>query len=654
MNKQFQSNSKQRSSVKEEKYIKLYELGKGSFGNAILVKRASNKEYAVIKSMLLEGLREDEKREAFMEAKILKSLNHPNIVKFIEVFRTSKPKSYLNIVMEFAEAGDMYTRIRNQIKEGYFQESVILDWFTQICLAIRYIHKKRILHRDLKSKNVFLTKNGLIKLGDFGIAKCLNFTLDIAKTMVGTPYYLSPEMVRNEPYSFKSDIWSLGVLLYEMTCLRMPFDAKSLPMLSVLIIKGEYQPIPNMYSKDLFLLIKSLLNTNPSKRPSIDEILKSPLIKSRISHFLTEMELNSDLINSLIVNYNKEPKRNPTQSIPLSTEQSTKKIEIKKAPSIEKTNSLKISADKKSDNSLENSYKSNSIKDKHFEAQIEKSPNININQVEITKGLSKKFSLPTEKQDSTKLTKKNSNALDNTEEIRDSKINNKDKSSYKLNSNSLANSLGSKNSNQKNPFIVIRKSSDKQDQDQIQSTPKHQIVKDNQPGSLKDFIKNNIKFNKVKFSRKHDYIENNKPEHKNKPIVMKKPSEERRFIEAINDSEEEDNKKEIDEFKNTVKMLKQMKDIKEGQEISSEVSSNNTSMNENTDKEELNNEYVNFVDEPNCTKNTDFYASTDVNKEYENLNAMESEYQNYIGTRLYKVIFELIYENVIYHLNIDP
>lgn len=224
--------------------------------------------------MILEEMNEKEQKEAYLEAKILEKLSHPNIIKFIEVFRSTKPTATLNIVMDFAAGGDMQKRIKMQKQRGkYFTENVILDWFTQICLALKHIHDKKILHRDLKSQNIFLTENGLVKLGDFGIAKCLNFTMEKASTIVGTPYYLSPEIVQNLPYSFKSDIWSLGVLLYEMICLKMPFDASSLPMLSLKITRGNYNPIPSVFSSEIKNLVKSLLSVEIVKRPSINEIL---------------------------------------------------------------------------------------------------------------------------------------------------------------------------------------------------------------------------------------------------------------------------------------------------------------------------------------------------------------------------------------------
>ena len=247
-------------------------------------------------------MNEKDKQDTLNEAKILEKLDHPNIIKFKEVFIANKPLKTLNIVTEYADGGDLSLAIKNQRKE-YFKESQILDYFTQICLAIKHIHGKHIIHRDLKSQNIFLTKTGLVKLGDFGIAKNLNCTWQKAKTMIGTPYYLSPEIVNNKPYSFKSDIWSLGVLLYEMMALKMPFDANSLPMLTLKIIKGNYAPPPQKFTPDLRNLVSMLLNVDPDKRPSIDQILKLPIIKNRIKNYLNEQDYNKEFSKSIVKLY---------------------------------------------------------------------------------------------------------------------------------------------------------------------------------------------------------------------------------------------------------------------------------------------------------------------------------------------------------------
>lgn len=204
--------------------------------------------------------------------------------------------------MDYAESGDLASKVKEQ-KGKYFSENQILDWFTQICLAIKHIHDRKILHRDLKSGNIFITQNGLVKLGDFGIAKCLAMTIDKAKTVVGTPYYLSPEIVQNKPYNFKSDIWSLGVLLYEMCVLKMPFDATSLPMLSLKIMRGNYPSLPNPFSKEMRNLIASMLQVDPNKRPSITELLRQPVIKIRIKNFLTELDYSNEFSHTVLHKY---------------------------------------------------------------------------------------------------------------------------------------------------------------------------------------------------------------------------------------------------------------------------------------------------------------------------------------------------------------
>mmetsp|Transcript_36440 Transcript_36440/g.27023 ORF Transcript_36440/g.27023 Transcript_36440/m.27023 type:complete len:180 (+) Transcript_36440:131-670(+) len=176
---------------------------------------------------------EEERKETLREAKILEALNHVNIIRFREVYKTKKGK--LCIVMDFADGGDIQSKIKEKHKKKqqtgvmeYFSEDQVLNWFTQICLAIKHCHDRKILHRDLKSQNIFLTSRGFVKLGDFGIARVLSNTRSMAKTVVGTPYYLPPEIIEGKPYSFKSDVWSLGILLYEMCALQPPFNASSL------------------------------------------------------------------------------------------------------------------------------------------------------------------------------------------------------------------------------------------------------------------------------------------------------------------------------------------------------------------------------------------------------------------------------------------
>lgn len=283
-----------------EVYRRIKLLGEGSFGKAFLVECVADGSLCVVKQMDMKKMTEEEKTETLKESKILEALIHPNIVRFREVYTTKKGK--LCIVMDYADGGDLSSRIKEA--PAYMPESTILNYFTQICLAVKHIHDRKIIHRDLKGQNIFLTKSNIVKLGDFGIARVLNSTKDKAKTVVGTPYYLSPEIIESKPYSFKSDIWSLGVVLYELCALKPPFVSDSLSFLALKIVRGQYQPIPNHYTKDMKNLVYSLLVVDPAKRPSIKQILAQPILQNRIKNFLSESIHMDEFSHTILHNQN--------------------------------------------------------------------------------------------------------------------------------------------------------------------------------------------------------------------------------------------------------------------------------------------------------------------------------------------------------------
>nr|XP_016851467.1 PREDICTED: serine/threonine-protein kinase Nek3 [Anolis carolinensis] len=268
-----------------EQYNVLKILGEGSYGRVLLVQhRNKNQKYAMKEIRLPKSVLDKEK--SWNESILLAKMKHPNIVTFSESFEAD---GHLNIVMEYCDDGDLMQKIKLQ-KEKLFPENTILDWFTQICLGVKYIHDKRVMHRDIKSKNVFLTQHGKVKLGDFGSALLLTSPMAYACSYVGTPYYVPPEIWENMPYNNKSDIWSLGCILYELCTLKHPFQANSWKHLILKICKGYYNPLPSHYTYELHYLIKQMFKKNPKNRPSASTILTRSCLAKRIRNTSSEKE----------------------------------------------------------------------------------------------------------------------------------------------------------------------------------------------------------------------------------------------------------------------------------------------------------------------------------------------------------------------------
>merc|ERR1719440_2617945 len=229
-----------------------------------------------------------EREDALKESRVLSQLRHPYIVRYRENFLED---GWLCIVMDFCEGGDLSERIKKmRSQRKSFSEEQVLRWFTQAILALKYIHDMKILHRDLKSGNFFLSKSGNLKMGDFGIAKVLECTAACAQTQIGTPYYLSPEICSGKPYSWGSDIWSMGCILYEMTARKVPFDAPDLKSLIRKITSGSPPDLPSEYSAGLKNLGRELLAKNPEDRPQAQDVLKRPVVQEVVRKMLDEVK----------------------------------------------------------------------------------------------------------------------------------------------------------------------------------------------------------------------------------------------------------------------------------------------------------------------------------------------------------------------------
>lgn len=270
-----------------ESYTREKQIGEGSFGTVYLVRYKKTSVNYVVKEINISKMTKTEKDEALREARVLSKLQHPNIITYKESFIQH---GNLHIVTDYCEGGDLSSKIRrNALKMRYFTEDDILDWFVQICLALKYVHEQKILHRDIKCQNIFITRGNVVKLGDFGIAKILQNTVDLAKTCIGTPYYLSPEICENKMYDNKSDVWALGCVLYELATLRRPFVAENVKSLVLKIVKGSYPPLPLRYSFEFRNLLIHLFKHSPKDRPSVNNILGRAFISKRLEKCMFNM-----------------------------------------------------------------------------------------------------------------------------------------------------------------------------------------------------------------------------------------------------------------------------------------------------------------------------------------------------------------------------
>ena len=302
--------------LKNYKVIKL--IGKGSFGEVYKVSK-DNKFYALkmykISNELnnSNSLTQKEKNENLKsienEIKILSQLDSPFIVKLYEVFSINLNEEVYNIkdekndeqmmclVLELCENGDLNDKIKEKKqKNELFIEKEILHYFYEILQGLYYLHKNRVLHRDLKTLNIFLTKDNHIKIGDFGVSKKLINNNIYAYTFVGTPYYLSPEICQNKAYDEKSDVWSLGVIIYELITLNKPFDSQSQMGLFMKILKGKPAPIiktikHNYSNKLIELVLENLLDKDPLTRYGILQTLNSGVFDK----FFREKELRQKM-----------------------------------------------------------------------------------------------------------------------------------------------------------------------------------------------------------------------------------------------------------------------------------------------------------------------------------------------------------------------
>ena len=281
-----------------EDFAILQILGKGSYGFVAKVRSLKNKKIYAMKQIDLNQIgTEKEKQLCIGEISLLKDLNHPNINKF---YKTIEVGNCLYTFMEFMDNGDIsgFINAHKKFKKPVKEEEV-WNIILQCMNALDYIHnKKKIIHRDIKPANLFMTNDKIIKLGDFGVsAKMESLKTSIRtgntfnNTVVGTPFYMSPEMINNEEYGQKSDIFSMGLTFHEICFFSLPY--KSIPMNDkITFMKIEVKENKNYYSKQLLNIINNMTDLNPEKRMSADQI-RELVRKEYIKTFLKTSSLSS-------------------------------------------------------------------------------------------------------------------------------------------------------------------------------------------------------------------------------------------------------------------------------------------------------------------------------------------------------------------------
>ena len=260
------------TSFRRGRYERIKDVGRGAYSQVVLVRDIVSGERRVIKRVY------DLDLSAKNEVEILRKVrDHPNIVKFYDSFSEREGgTSVLHIVMEYCEGGDLSQFLQNRTPPNWIPGRTLADWFSQLLLGVAHLHERHVLHRDLKTANIFLTRSGTnLKIADFGISRSLSRS-QCATTMVGTPFYMAPEVVNldvKDGYNEKSDVWSLAVIMYELCALQLPFPGTNVLAVASGIMNNKPAPLPEHAPTVMKALLFSMLETDAGKRPTVKDVL---------------------------------------------------------------------------------------------------------------------------------------------------------------------------------------------------------------------------------------------------------------------------------------------------------------------------------------------------------------------------------------------
>ncbi|OHT15665.1 AGC family protein kinase [Tritrichomonas foetus] len=260
-------------------FTELKALGHGTYGSVFKARRESDGNVYAVKVVNLTQLNPKEIEDSLNEIRIMASFTSPFIIRFYEAFIDNKR---LCIVSEYSRLGDLAHLIeRRKRKNKPLLEETIWCYFLQLLEGLNTLHSSGVIHRDLKSANILLSAPDLIKIADLGVSTVLE-TRQLTRTQIGTPLYLAPEIWKHRPYNQKCDMWSLGILLYEMMTFSYPFVGSNTQELANRVCLGRYVLPSSRYSSDLISIVRRLLQTNPVLRPSVQDLLSMQCVKQKM------------------------------------------------------------------------------------------------------------------------------------------------------------------------------------------------------------------------------------------------------------------------------------------------------------------------------------------------------------------------------------
>ncbi|CAF1704369.1 hypothetical protein HID58_053752 [Brassica napus] len=296
MARQMTSSQFHKSKTLDNKYMLGDEIGKGAYGRVYKGLDLENGDFVAIKQVSLENIVQEDLNTIMQEIDLLKNLNHKNIVKYLG---SSKTKTHLHIILEYVENGSLANIIKPN-KFGPFPESLVAVYIAQVLEGLVYLHEQGVIHRDIKGANILTTKEGLVKLADFGVATKLNEADVNTHSVVGTPYWMAPEVIEMSGVCAASDIWSVGCTVIELlTCVPPYYDLQPMPAL-FRIVQDDNPPIPDSLSPDITDFLRQCFKKDSRQRPDAKTLLSHPWIR------FSKRALQSSLRHSGTIKYMKE------------------------------------------------------------------------------------------------------------------------------------------------------------------------------------------------------------------------------------------------------------------------------------------------------------------------------------------------------------